>query len=131
MSARALSILAGAAGAMCAITGVFYVSDSALSAPLTGGAAPYIMLTMALVGGDALLVAGLWQRRAALDARGLPLAILAALAAGYLLANVVGLVGGVPGAPRVLHAIGIALGALLFLATTSEILSGARHHARA
>ncbi|MFN2614947.1 MAG: hypothetical protein ABR552_09065 [Actinomycetota bacterium] len=126
MSARALTLASFASAAVCTAAGIWYLADGTLAAQGAGRRPGIVLLTFAVIGAATLVVSGLWQELAPAGERGLPLAILGALSAGFLLANVGGLLADVPGSPLVLHALGLALALVLFGGTLGEIVVSVR-----
>jgi hypothetical protein len=117
--------LAVGSGALCLAIGGTYIATRATSdMPVA------LIATLSLLGGLALPGAALWQGQALADRR-LPLLALALLATGFAAANGLGLSiaqlddiapGRANDLQAVLHATGIGAGAVLFLATTAELV---------
>jgi hypothetical protein len=125
-----LRTLAFAAAVVCAATGAAYAIDvpDGMRGPDNTGPG-IVLLTLSLLAAAALITAGFWQSNADDDHRGLPLAILAALGAGYVFANVVGLQVVGSHAPRVLSWVGLAAAVPLFVTTLAEIVKSQRARA--
>lgn len=120
---RATLVLAVVTGALCATTGAVYVGGTGTAGPADAHPG-WWLATLALLGGSALGAAGLWQYVSEAVPRLIALVALATLSAGYVAANVLALVtSSAPGWPqtaRPLHAVGTAVGGVLYFATLVE-----------
>src|SRR5207237_844399 len=125
MSPSALAKLAFTAAGTCIGSALIYlvVPESVLYA---GGPPRGLVLAAGLVGGISLAVAGRWQQGATEGARGVQLAILTALAGGYLLTNVGGLTFTNLGAWRTPFIVGLVAGTVLFVAAARALLKDQR-----
>jgi hypothetical protein len=124
MSSSLLTRLSYAAAATCAASGILYeVSGPSV---LSLGPPRTLVLASSLVGAIALAVAGTWQQGAAEGARGLQLATLTALSGGYVLANVLGTTLTGNAVWRVMYFVGLAVGAVLFVASARALLKDQR-----
>ena len=125
--------LSVAAGAICGVTGAAWVA-----VPDVGQLGAFL-LVLALLGGSAMAAGGVWQRAAGPKSRVFVLVLLAALAGGYVLANVIAIiatgesVGSVAGlrVVQVASWIGAVVGGLLYVFTLIEGLSALRERDRA
>lgn len=119
---RSTLILAIVAGGSCVATGATYVGG--LEAATAGADPGWWLATLALLGGSALGVAGLWQYVSEAVPRLLALVMLATLSGSFVAANVLGLLAsatpGWPQAARPLHIAGTVLGAVLYVAALVE-----------
>jgi hypothetical protein len=122
---RPLLVLGGSSSVVCLVTAVSYGATPLI--PVPGNFAPRLFIAVVgTLGATSLLVASLWQHFAPVSGRRLALLTLAGLAAGYLVANTIGLTmtGGIfVSPPRALHSIGLAAGAALFALACVELLT--------
>lgn len=120
---RVALTLAVVTALVCVATGAVYVGGTGTARP--GDPDPgWWLVTLALLGGSALGAAGLWQYVSEAVPRLLALVALATISAGYVAANVFGLVAstgqGWPQAARPLHVAGTVLGVMLYVVTLVE-----------
>jgi hypothetical protein len=117
--------LGSASSVVCLITAVSYGTTPLV--PVPDNFAPRLFIAVVgTLGAASLLVASLWQRFAPRSGRRLALLTLGGLAAGYLIANTIGLTmmeGVFVSPPRVLHVIGLGVASALFAITCVELLT--------
>jgi len=118
-----------AAGTICIATGILYsvVAASGVEYAVPPG---ILVLGSSIIGGSALIVAGIWQGMIEIGNRGLPLATLSALAGLYTLANLVGTQLPELGGWRAMFYVGLVAGAALFVITTGSLLEDQRARGR-
>jgi hypothetical protein len=112
------SVLGWVSAATCALNGIAYAGEP------TFEPAGAFVATLAGLGALALAAVSLWQTFTADRARTALLILLSALAAGFVAANVLGLVAsseGVPQVPRTLHVVGTISGSALYLEALVEV----------
>src|SRR5438132_2357423 len=124
---RIVTVLSVVSAAIVVATGVAYLADSKLDP----AAARAYLATVAFLGGTGLVALAMWQEGAVARTRVIVLLILDAAAAILVAANTLALAAAAPypgqpsdagllGAPKPLHWVGIAAGAVLYLAALVE-----------
>ena len=128
MNKALLARSAYAAGSICIATGIMY-SVAAASGVEYAVPPGILVLGASIIGGVSLIVAGMWQQLVEVGSRGLPLALLSALAGLYTLANLAGTTFMELGGWRAMFYVGLVAGAALFVISTGSLLEDQRARA--